>query len=41
LDRIQAGTFGICVKCGKPIAERRLDAVPHTPFCQSCASASA
>jgi RNA polymerase-binding transcription factor DksA len=37
LDRIQAGTFGICVKCGKPIAERRLDAVPHTPFCQSCA----
>ncbi|MGO7537548.1 TraR/DksA family transcriptional regulator [Rhizobium ruizarguesonis] len=41
LDRIQAGSFGTCVKCGKPIAERRLDAVPHTPFCQSCASASA
>jgi RNA polymerase-binding transcription factor DksA len=37
LDRIQAGTFGTCVKCGKPIGERRLDAVPHTPFCQSCA----
>ncbi|MDU0359918.1 TraR/DksA C4-type zinc finger protein [Rhizobium sp. 25PS6] len=37
LDRIEAGTFGTCVKCGKPIGERRLDAVPHTPFCQSCA----
>ncbi|PDV89635.1 dimethylmenaquinone methyltransferase [Rhizobium sp. H4] len=37
LDRIEAGTFGTCVKCGKPIGEKRLDAVPHTPFCQSCA----
>ncbi|MBB4215471.1 dimethylmenaquinone methyltransferase [Rhizobium anhuiense] len=37
LERIQAGTFGTCVKCGRPISERRLDAVPHTPFCQSCA----
>ncbi|MBY5412224.1 TraR/DksA family transcriptional regulator [Rhizobium leguminosarum] len=41
LDRIQAGTFGACVKCGKLIGETRLKAVPHTPFCQSCASASA
>ena len=37
LDRIDAGTFGACVKCGKPIGEQRLEAVPHTPFCQSCA----
>ncbi|NTF82940.1 TraR/DksA family transcriptional regulator [Rhizobium rhizogenes] len=37
LDRIEAGTFGACVKCGKPIGEQRLEAVPHTPFCQSCA----
>ncbi|WP_080761291.1 TraR/DksA C4-type zinc finger protein [Rhizobium rhizogenes] len=37
LDRIEAGTFGTCVKCGRPIGEQRLEAVPHTPFCQSCA----
>ena len=37
LDRIEAGAFGICVKCGKPIGEQRLEAVPHTPFCQPCA----
>ncbi|WP_105381848.1 TraR/DksA family transcriptional regulator [Neorhizobium alkalisoli] len=37
LARIDAGTFGTCAKCGQPIAERRLDAVPHTPLCQVCA----
>ncbi len=37
LARIDAGTFGICAKCGQPIAERRLGAVPHTPLCQACA----
>ena len=39
LDRIHAGTFGTCVKCGEPIAIERLNAVPHTPFCQACAAA--
>ncbi len=39
LDRIHAGTFGTCVKCGEPIAIERLKAVPHTPFCQACAAA--
>ena len=33
LARIGAGTFGICVTCGKPISAERLDVVPHTPFC--------
>jgi RNA polymerase-binding transcription factor DksA len=37
LARIDAGTFGTCAKCGRPIAEKRLDAVPHTPLCQACA----
>ncbi|RYC12030.1 TraR/DksA family transcriptional regulator [Ciceribacter ferrooxidans] len=36
LKRIEQGTFGICVTCGQPISEERLDAVPHTPFCQDC-----
>jgi RNA polymerase-binding transcription factor DksA len=39
LDRIHAGTFGTCVSCGEPISVERLNAVPHTPFCKSCAGA--
>ncbi|CDN53138.1 DnaK suppressor protein [Neorhizobium galegae bv. officinalis bv. officinalis str. HAMBI 1141] len=38
LHRIAAGTFGICARCGQPIAEQRLDAVPHTSLCQACAA---
>ncbi|MFO1258527.1 MAG: TraR/DksA C4-type zinc finger protein [Gammaproteobacteria bacterium] len=36
LDRIQAGTFGLCVKCGDKIAQARLKAVPHTQHCLKC-----
>ncbi len=39
LERISAGTFGTCVRCGGPISAERLDAVPHTPFCKTCAAA--
>jgi len=34
LDRIEKGTFGICVISGDPIDEARLEALPHTPFCK-------
>lgn len=37
LERIDAGTYGECVTCGAPIADARLDLIPHTPFCRSCA----
>lgn len=37
LRRIEAGTFGLCVVCGEPIARRRLDAVPHAARCRDCA----
>ncbi|MHA3978594.1 TraR/DksA family transcriptional regulator [Halovulum sp. GXIMD14794] len=37
LDRIEKGTYGICAKCGDPISEERLDAVPHAPLCRDCA----
>lgn len=37
LARIEAGTFGICAKCGDDIAEERLAAVLDTPFCATCA----
>lgn len=38
LDRIAAGTFGICARCGEPIGDERLAVLPYTPFCQTCAS---
>ena len=36
LDRVANGTFGICVRCGHPISEARLDAVPHAAICENC-----
>ncbi|AJY45653.1 TraR/DksA family transcriptional regulator [Martelella endophytica] len=38
LDRIEAGSFGTCVKCGGKISADRLEAVPYTPFCKRCAA---
>jgi RNA polymerase-binding transcription factor DksA len=40
LDRMEAGEFGYCVRCGEEIAEARLDLVPQTPFCASCAAST-
>ncbi|MPZ72626.1 MAG: hypothetical protein GEU74_05245 [Nitriliruptorales bacterium] len=31
--RIEAGTYGSCEMCGKPIGDERLDAVPAARFC--------
>lgn len=36
LERIDAGTYGICMSCGKPIPEARLDAVPYAVLCVPC-----
>ncbi len=36
LRRIEAGTFGQCETCGKPIAPERLEAVPAAPDCIDC-----
>ena len=33
LKRIDEGTFGRCVVDGEPIDEKRLDAMPWTPYC--------
>lgn len=40
LMRITEGTYGECVKCGDTISEARLDVLPYTPFCKTCAAAS-
>jgi DnaK suppressor protein len=34
LRRIEDGTYGVCVVDGKPIDEKRLEAVPWTPYCR-------
>lgn len=37
LERIRTGRYGLCVRCGKEIAEARLEALPQTPVCIQCA----
>lgn len=36
-DRLAAGTYGVCTRCGGPIAEERLEALPTTTRCIRCA----
>jgi DnaK suppressor protein len=33
LQRIEDGTYGKCIDCGRPIGETRLNAIPWTPYC--------
>ncbi len=37
LARLGAGTFGRCLRCGKPIAPERLEALPWAEHCIDCA----
>ena len=39
LARLEAGEYGKCVSCGKPIATERLKAVPAADKCITCKSA--
>jgi len=36
LGRVASGTYGTCVRCGKPIEAARLEAMPATSDCVSC-----
>jgi RNA polymerase-binding protein DksA len=36
LSRIEQGTFGTCVRCGRAIAEERLEAIPYATRCIDC-----
>lgn len=37
LERMEDGTFGECLHCGNVIGEKRLEALPWTPYCIECA----
>jgi RNA polymerase-binding transcription factor DksA len=38
LERIEEGTYGVCLDCEGKIIKARLNAIPFTPFCVKCAS---
>jgi RNA polymerase-binding transcription factor DksA len=38
LAKFDAGTYGECESCGKPIPEARLEAMPAARVCIDCAS---
>ena len=39
LARLDAGTYGTCERCARPIGAERLDARPETRLCIDCARA--
>ena len=36
LEKIAAGTYGTCEKCGKEIEAKRLEVAPEAKLCMSC-----
>ena len=38
LEKLDDGTYGTCDRCGRPIGEERLEAIPWAVRCVSCAS---
>jgi len=36
LRRLEEGTFGLCVECGKPIPQKRLQLLPFATHCIRC-----
>jgi RNA polymerase-binding protein DksA len=36
LQKIDDGTFGTCARCGRPINEARLEAIPYATRCIDC-----
>ena len=38
LVKIEAGTYGVCERCGNPIPKARLKALPYAALCVACKS---
>lgn len=41
LKRLDEGDYGYCAQCGDEIAAQRLDLLPTTPLCATCAAKTA
>jgi RNA polymerase-binding transcription factor DksA len=37
MERLAAGTYGSCERCGKPISKERVEARPTVRTCITCA----
>jgi DnaK suppressor protein len=33
---MDAGTYGLCERCGQPIGDERLEALPAARLCMTC-----
>jgi DnaK suppressor protein len=40
LRRLDAGSYGICERCGRPVGAERLEALPYAAYCIECQSAA-
>jgi len=40
LEKMAAGAYGVCEKCGKEIAPQRLQAAPEARLCMECNNAA-
>jgi RNA polymerase-binding transcription factor DksA len=38
LERLDDGRYGLCEECGQPIGDARLEALPATRWCVTCAA---
>jgi len=36
LEKVDRGTYGLCERCGQPIARERLEAIPWARLCFDC-----
>ena len=36
LVRLRGRSYGTCMDCGRPVAQKRLEAVPWTRYCVAC-----
>ncbi len=40
IKRVEDGTYGACLQCGKAISKKRLAALPHSELCIECQKAN-
>jgi RNA polymerase-binding transcription factor DksA len=40
LRKVEHGTYGVCERCGEPIADDRLEAIPEARLCIRCKQAT-